>query len=74
VYGSQPFAARGNRLYPYLRATTGAPWYPGYKTLTVAPEHFVEWADEVAYSIGGIIGTLMLLRVPSWDSVVRPWS
>jgi hypothetical protein len=47
--------------------------YPGYKSPTVAPEPFVEWVIGVVHSTGGIIGTHMLLRVPSRDSDSRPW-
>jgi hypothetical protein len=52
---------------------TGDPWYPGYKTLIVAPEPFVERVTGAVHSTGGRIGTHMVLWVPSWDSVIGPW-
>jgi hypothetical protein len=51
----------------------GGPRYSGYKTLTVAPKLSVERVTKVVHSMGGRMGTHTSLRVPSWDSVVRPW-
>jgi hypothetical protein len=68
----QPFVDVGNYLYPDLWVIISGPRYPGYKTLTVAPEPSVERAAKTILSTGGRIGTHMLLWVPSWDSVVRP--
>jgi hypothetical protein len=52
-----------------LQVVTGIPRYPGYKTLTVVPEPFVEQVVGVIRSTGGRVGTHMLLRVPSQDRV-----
>jgi hypothetical protein len=52
-------------------AVIGDPWYPGYKTPTVAPEPSVEWVAGAVHSMGGRIGTHMLQWVPPRDSVVR---
>jgi hypothetical protein len=68
----QPFAARGNRLYPDFWVINGDPRYLGYKTPTVAPEPSIEWVDGAAHSMGCKIGTHMLLRV-LLHSVVRSW-
>jgi hypothetical protein len=51
------------------QAVTGVPQYPGYKTLTIAPEPFVEQVVRAIHSSGGRIGTHMLLRVQSQDRV-----
>jgi hypothetical protein len=51
-------------------AITSIPRYPGYKTLTVAPEHFVERMTRAVCSMGGRIGTHMLLWVPSQDRLM----
>jgi hypothetical protein len=48
-------------------AITDVPRYPKYKTPTVAPEPFIEWVVRAVHSTGGIIGTHMLLWVPSQD-------
>jgi hypothetical protein len=48
---------------------TGIPWYPGYKTLTVAPKPFVEQVAGDVRLTGGRIGTHILLWVPSQDRV-----
>jgi pimeloyl-ACP methyl ester carboxylesterase len=69
----QPFAIGGSRSYPDVWSITGGLWYPGDKTLTVANEHSVERAVVAAPSMGGRIGTHMLLHAPSRDSVVRLW-
>jgi hypothetical protein len=52
---------------------TGGPQYSGYKTLIVAPEPSVELVGRVVHSTVGRMGTHMSLRVPPWDSMVRPW-
>jgi hypothetical protein len=70
---SQPFAIGGNQSYPDFWPVTDDPWYPGYETLTVAPEHSVERVARAIQLIGDIIGTHMLLWVLPWDLVVRPW-
>jgi hypothetical protein len=36
---------------------TGSPWYPGYRTLTVALEPIVEWLVGDFYMAGGGSGT-----------------
>jgi hypothetical protein len=46
------------------------PSYPGYKTLTVAPEPFIMRVVGAVRSTGSRIGTHMLLRVPSQDRVM----
>jgi hypothetical protein len=54
---------------------TGGLRYLGYsRTLIVAPELVVQWLAEAFHSVGGRSGTHLLLRVPTQDSVVRPWS
>jgi hypothetical protein len=70
---SQPFTARGNWSYPDFWAVTGDSWYPGYKTLKVAPEPSVEQVAEAVYLTGGKIGTDIILWVSPRDLVVRPW-
>jgi hypothetical protein len=69
----QPFTAGGNQSCLEIWAITGDPWYPGYKTLTVAPEPTVEWVVENILLMGGKIGTHMLLRALPWDSAMRLW-
>jgi hypothetical protein len=69
----QPSTAAWNRSYPDFWVVTSNPQYPGYKTSIVAPEPSVKWVARAVHSIGGRIGTHMLLCVPSWDSVVRTW-
>jgi hypothetical protein len=69
----QPFTARGNPPYPEFWTITGGPQYSGYYTPIVTPEPSVEWVARVGHSMIGKIGTHMLLWVPSWDLVVRPW-
>jgi hypothetical protein len=54
-------------------AITGSPRYLGCVTMTVASEPIVEWVAEVVHSMGGRSGTHMLPRVPTGDSMVRPW-
>jgi hypothetical protein len=49
---------------------TGVPRYPRYKTPTVALEPFVERVAGGVRSVGGRIGTHMLLWVLSQDRVV----
>jgi hypothetical protein len=46
-------------------AIIGVPWYPMYKTLTVAPDPFIEWVVRAARSTGGRVGTHMLIQVLS---------
>jgi hypothetical protein len=57
----QPFAIGGNQLYPDILVGTGDPQYPGYKTLTVAPEPSIERVTRVVHSTRGRIGTHMIL-------------
>jgi hypothetical protein len=45
----------------------GVPQYPRYKTSTIAFEPFVERMAGATRSMGGRIGTHMLLQVPSQD-------
>jgi hypothetical protein len=66
----QSFVVGGNRSYPNSWAVTGDPWYPGYKTLIVAPEPFVKQVIGVICLMRGRIGTHMILWVPPWDSEV----
>jgi hypothetical protein len=54
-------------------AITGGPWYMGYRTLIVAPEPSVDRVVGASLSMGGRIGTHMLLWVPPRDLVVSPW-
>jgi hypothetical protein len=66
----QPFAARGNWLYPEFCAVTGDPWYPGYLTPTVAPEPSVERVVGVGHLTVGRTCTHMLLWALPRDSAV----
>jgi hypothetical protein len=66
----QPFAAVGNWLYLDFWAVTNDPRYPGHKTTTVAPEPSVEQVARAGHSMGGRIGTHMMLRLPPRDSEV----
>jgi hypothetical protein len=61
----QPFTAGGNRSYPEFWAITGGPHYPGYITLIVAPEPFVERVAETSTHI-------VLWALPR-DSMARLW-
>jgi hypothetical protein len=70
---SQPSTTGGIRLHPDFWAVTGDPWYPGYKTLIVAPLPSVERVARVVRSMGGRIGNHKLLLELSHDSVVRTW-
>jgi hypothetical protein len=70
---SQTFATRGKRSYPDWWVITSDPRYLGYKIPIVASEPFIERVARVVHSMGGRIGTLMLLRVPLQDSDSRPW-
>jgi hypothetical protein len=63
----QPFVAGGNWPYLDFWAITGDPWY---KTPTVALEPSVEWVARAGHSLGGRIGTYMMLQVSSRDSEV----
>jgi hypothetical protein len=67
----QPSTTGGNRSYPYFLAETDGPRYPGYKISIVASQPSVERVAGAIHSMGGRIGTHMLLRVPPRDSVVR---
>jgi hypothetical protein len=49
----QPFAAGGDRSYPKFWAVTGSPWYPGYKTLKVAPAPSIERVARAGHSTVG---------------------
>jgi hypothetical protein len=69
----QPIAAGGNQPYLDFWAITGHPWYPGYKTPTVASETYVERVVGAVHSMGDIIGTDMILWVLPRDSKVRLW-
>jgi hypothetical protein len=48
-----PFLTVGNQLYPEFWVVIGGPWYPGYITLTLAPEPSVERVARVGHSIVG---------------------
>jgi hypothetical protein len=61
------FATGGKRAYLDFWAVTGDPWYSGYKTLTIAPESSVESVVRAVHTMGGKIGTHMILWVPPWD-------
>jgi hypothetical protein len=64
----------GNRdVFKFVWVITGGPWYPGYRTPTVAHEPSVERVVRVVHSLGGRSGTLMSLQVLLRDSMVRPW-
>jgi hypothetical protein len=55
----QSFAVGGNRSYPEFWAITGGPWYPGYITMTVAPEPYVEQVAGADHSmVGRTYGTV----------------
>jgi hypothetical protein len=69
----QSIATGENRSYLDLWVVIGDPRYLGYKTLIVTLEPSIERVAEAVHLTGGRIGTYMLLRVPSWDSVVRQW-
>jgi hypothetical protein len=69
----QSFVVGGNWSYLDLCVVTNDPRYPGYKAPTIAPEISIERVARAIHLTGGRIGTHMLLRVPSWDFVVRPW-
>jgi hypothetical protein len=69
----QSFAAGGNQSYTEFWAVTDDPWYPGYLTLTVAPEPSVEQVAGVGHSAVGRIGTHMLLQALPRDSTTRLW-
>jgi hypothetical protein len=69
----QLFAAGGNRSYLEFWAVISGPRYPGYKTLIEAPEPTVEWLVRAFHSAGGGLGTHMLMWVPMWDPMMRPW-
>jgi hypothetical protein len=66
----QPFAAGGNRSYLDFSVVTGDRRYLGYKTPIVAPEPSVEQVAGAGHSMGGIIGTHMMLWVPLRESEV----
>jgi hypothetical protein len=56
----QPFAAGGNQSYPEFWVVTGTPRYPGYITLTVAPEPLIERVAGAGHSTVGKTGTHMV--------------
>jgi hypothetical protein len=58
---SEPFAARGNRLYLDIWVVTSGTGYLGYITPTVAPEPSVERVASVDHSMVGETGTHMVL-------------
>jgi hypothetical protein len=63
----------GTGPYLDLLGCNRNPLYPGYNTTIVAPEPSVERVVGAIHSIGGRIGTLLPLWVPTWDYKVRPW-
>jgi hypothetical protein len=64
----QPLATGGNQPYLDLWVITGDPWYLRYKAPTVALEPSIKWVARAIHSMGGRIGTHMILWVLSWDS------
>jgi hypothetical protein len=42
-------------------AVTDDPWYPRYKTLIVDPKPSIKRVATIGYSVGGRIGTHMML-------------
>jgi hypothetical protein len=66
----QPFATSGSLLFPDFWVITGDPLYLGYKTPIVASEPSVERMARVVHSMGGRIGTHMILWVPPRGSEV----
>jgi hypothetical protein len=68
----QLFAAGGSPVVSrFFWVITGGPWYPGYRAPTVSRGASVVWVAGAIHSMGGRIGTHMLLRVPPRNSVVR---
>jgi hypothetical protein len=63
----------GTGSYPDFWALTGGPRYSGYNTPVVAPEPSVERVAGAIRSMGGRMGTHMLLRILLQDLVVWPW-
>jgi hypothetical protein len=64
----QPFTTEGNRLYPEFWAITDGLQYPGYITLIVAPEPFVERVAGAGHSMVDGTCTHMVLWELLWDS------
>jgi hypothetical protein len=62
----------GTELYLDFLCLNRRSMVPGVQDPIVAPKPFVERVAEVVHSMRDRIGTHMSLRVPSWDSVVRP--
>jgi hypothetical protein len=69
----QPFDAKGNQSHLDLWVVTGGPRYLRCIVPIVAPKPYVERANEAVHLTGCRIGTHMLLKAPSRDSVMRPW-
>jgi hypothetical protein len=61
----QPFSDGRNWSYQDFLVITSDLRYPGYKTPTVAPEPSIEWVARAVHSMGGRIGTHMLVQVES---------
>jgi hypothetical protein len=60
VYGSQPFVARGNQSYPKFWVVTDDPRYPGYLTLTLAPDGGQNrYSDVIVNTSAGFGGDIM---------------
>jgi hypothetical protein len=66
----QSFVAGGNQSYLDFWVITGD---LRYKTTIVAPEPSIERVARAVHSIGGRIGTHVVLWVPQWELVVRSW-
>jgi hypothetical protein len=60
----QPFAADGNWSYLNFWAITSDPRYQGYKISIVATEPSINQVAGAIHSMGGRIGTHMILWVP----------
>jgi hypothetical protein len=60
-------AAGGNRWYLELLDVIGVPRYLGYMTPIVAPEPSIEQVAGAIHSIGGRIGTHIIMRALLWD-------
>jgi hypothetical protein len=70
MYGSPAILPLEGTSYPDYWIITGDPRYPGYKTLTVGPELFVEQVAKAGRLRDGRMGTHMILRGLLWDSEV----
>jgi hypothetical protein len=60
-------------MYPEFWDIIDDPWYPGYQTLTVAPEPSVERVARAGHSTVGRIDSHMVPWALPWDSRARSW-